>query len=270
MSVKSALLYEDENDSIHSATQPRQSYPDILYTLEPAIQHTTRLLRILLWKKGYTHQSLILTLTWTFFWFHSSIVSYTIPIWISLVLYYTIMDPFTTPVEQKSTTLDSFEKLTVELKELQFELSFILPSPESKDQFRHWCQSFLFVQDRRHVFTLVSLYVAWIGVLQLFTIEKIIWLHGAVLLTWHSSLFQVIRYAYHRAVYLFSQVNNFKKSATVTTAVDNQALKTTINKSKKDHHLDRFYHFVVIEHQRWWLHKGGWASLLLPNERPAW
>ncbi|KAI9269738.1 hypothetical protein EDC94DRAFT_513907 [Helicostylum pulchrum] len=34
-------------------------------------------------------------------------------------------------------------------------------------------------------------------------------------------------------------------------------------------YLDRFYRFVIIEHQRWWLHCG-WTSLLLPNERPKW
>ncbi|KAI8057373.1 hypothetical protein BDF21DRAFT_349197 [Thamnidium elegans] len=34
-------------------------------------------------------------------------------------------------------------------------------------------------------------------------------------------------------------------------------------------HLDRFYRFVIVEHQRWWLHCG-WTSLLLPNERPKW
>ncbi|KAI8061481.1 uncharacterized protein B0P05DRAFT_581287 [Gilbertella persicaria] len=36
-----------------------------------------------------------------------------------------------------------------------------------------------------------------------------------------------------------------------------------------EEHLDRYYRFKVIEHQRWWPCRG-WIPLLLGNERPEW
>lgn len=246
MSVKS------ENDSMLN------HYSDIVYTLEPTMQHVIRLLRVLRWKKDYTHQSIILTLIWTFFWFHTLIVSYTIPIWIILILYHSVIDQ-QQPKDKKST-IGSFEKLTDELKEIQLELSLILPGPESKDRFRQWCRRrSLFVLDQNYYYQFLifaSLYVAWIGLLTVLGADKITWFIGCLILTWNSSLFKVIRYSYHRAYSIIKQPNKAKTEK-----------KTTI--SITTNHFDRFYRFVVIEHQRWWLHSG-WTALLLPNERPEW
>lgn len=246
MSVKS------ENDSMLN------HYPDIVYTLEPTMQHVIRLLRVLRWKKDYTHQSIILTLIWTFFWFHTLIVSYTIPIWIILILYHSVIDQ-QQPKDKKST-IGSFEKLTDELKEIQLELSLILPGPESKDRFRQWCRRrSLFVLDQNYYYQFLifaSLYVAWIGLLTVLGADKITWFIGCLILTWNSSLFKVIRYSYHRAYSIIKQPNKAKTEKETTTSI-------TTN------HFDRFYRFVVIEHQRWWLHSG-WTALLLPNERPEW
>ncbi|KAG1458182.1 hypothetical protein G6F55_005493 [Rhizopus delemar] len=40
-----------------------------------------------------------------------------------------------------------------------------------------------------------------------------------------------------------------------------------VDKKRADQ-LDRYYRFVIIEHQRSWL--GKWTTLLLPTERPEW
>lgn len=233
-------------------------YPDIVYTLEPTIQHVIRLLRVLRWKKDYTHQSITLTLIWTFFWFHTLIVSYSIPIWMILVLYHSVIDG--QQPKDKESTINSFEKLTDELKEIQLELSLILPGSESKDRFRQWCRRrSLFVLNQNYYYQLsvfVLLYVVWIALLTVLGADKIIWLIGCLFLTWNSPLFKVIRYSYHRA---YSIIKPHRKAPT----------EKKLQASITSNHYDRFYRFVVIEHQRWWLHSG-WTALLLPNERPEW
>lgn len=273
MSAKSTL----DSDSFMN------SYPDIVYTLEPIIQHSIRLLRILRWKEGYTHQSIILTLVWTLFWFHTLIVSYTIPIWILIVIYYNCIDQ---QPNMKETTVDSFEKLTVELKEIEFEISLILPSPELKDRFRQWCRSrSQFVLDHTLYYKsllFISLYATWISMLKLFGGDKITWFLGCIFLTWNSPLFKVTRYSYHRASFMLKQYtqhinnnNNKGVSEAQAFAMSNMTSTTTSNykqsnkQKNANDHFDRFYRFVVIEHQRWWLHCG-WSSLLLPKERPEW
>jgi hypothetical protein len=223
--------------------------PDFIYTIELALPYLIQLLRILQWKKGYKQQSIILTLIWTFICLHSTLTSYTIPIWIlSAIVYYS---------QEQST-----DKLTVELmkEEIQLELSLILPSLDLKV----WCRSqskFVLDQSLQYQSSLfLSFYLVWILSLKIFGAHRVIWFIGCILLAWNSPLFQVIRYSYHRATFIY---NNNKEVSTPKTINNNM----TINKEKN--YMDRFYRFTVIEHQRWWLHRG-WSSLLLPNDRPNW
>lgn len=221
-----------------------------------------QLLRTIAWKKDYTKHSIMLTLSWTFFWFHTSIVAYTLPIWILLALYYyTIEETITT----NTTTTTTIENLTDELKEIQLELSLLLPSPESKDRFR---RRSLFILDSSlcHKATLLTvIYTIWITLLSVFSGQKIAWFLGCFILTWNSPLFKVIRDSCHRAqlFWLFNKHSNTTKSIKSNHHNNNSSQLST------NDHTDRFYRFLIIEHQRWWLHCG-WTSLLLPNDRPEW
>ncbi|KAG2229774.1 hypothetical protein INT48_006254 [Thamnidium elegans] len=198
-------------------------YDSITYhytTLRPIIQ----LLRIIGWKKDYTRQSITLILLWTFFWLHTALVAYTIPIWIIVACYHGNANQTR---NNDTKTQYSIKELTDELNEIQLELSLLLPT--------------------------------WIILLNVFGIGKIIWFIGSFILTWNSPLVKVIRYSSHQVQFLFRQPTK-------------QIIKSSTKPNSMTHandHLDRFYRFVIVEHQRWWLHCG-WTSLLLPNERPKW
>lgn len=260
----------DQSIAVENDLIPNK-YPDIIYTVEPTLQYLIQLLRILQWKKGYTQQSIILTLIWTFICFHPFIISYTTPIWIALIVYYRFITE--EHITEEDEAINIPDKLTVELKEIQLELSLILPSPDSKDKFRQWCRiKSQFVLDQRLQYQsslFISIYTLWVALLHVFSISKMIWFIGCLFLTWNSSLLQVIRLSYHRASFIFQQSifnNNNNNHTREEVSIIN---KMTTNKQRNNDHIERFYRFAVIEHQRWWLHCG-WSSLLLANDRPDW
>ncbi|KAI9253018.1 integral peroxisomal membrane peroxin-domain-containing protein [Sporodiniella umbellata] len=76
---------------------------------------------------------------------------------------------------------------------------------------------------------------------------KIIWLSVTLVLVWNQPIVRFARDAYPRL-----RTPQPIHSPTVQQAEP----------------LDRYYRFIVIEHQRSWL--GKWTTLLLPNERPDW
>ncbi|CEP08843.1 hypothetical protein [Parasitella parasitica] len=251
-----------ENDDLISHSNNSTTYPDIVYTIEPAILHVTYFLRMLRWKSGYTRQSIAALLAWTFFWFHPCIIAYLIPLFITIFVYYDFAtEP---PIHTKASTLALHDRLTVELKDVQYEILMVLPTAEIKDQLKQCCRSLFVLTIHQKLLRLASIYTVWIACLKLLGFDTIIWLLGILVLSWNSSLFRVIRYSYHRAAFIFRHANRHNVS---------QKAMTLSNRPKSDtghhEHLDRCYHFRVIEHQRWWLHRG-WTALLLPNERPEW
>jgi hypothetical protein len=253
MSVKSI----QQNESI-------TTYPDIVYTLEPLIQQATHLLRILRWEDGYSRHSIILTLSWTLLCLHPKIIAYTIPIWVSLILH----SYYSTAIDSSTieTTTNSFEKLSATLKDIQLEVSLILPCPEKYSRMKQWCRSLFTLSKMQQLFRFITVYILWMGSLQLFGLNIIIWLIGCLTLTWHSSLFKIICYSYHRAAFIFRHANQAMVSQ--MQPVETSA-KLNSRTSSTQEHYDRFYRFNVLEHQRWWFAKG-WSALLLPNERPQW
>jgi hypothetical protein len=256
----SVYSISENDDSISTGSNPT-TYPDIVYTIEPIIQHITYFLRMLRWKNGYTRQSIATILVWTFIWFHPFIIAYSLPIFISMFVYYGFIAE--TPIHEKVSTLDLNDKLTAKLKDIQFELSMILPSSEIKDQLKQHCRSLFVLTIYQKLLQFVSVYTLWITCLKLFGLNRIIWFLGLIVMSWNSSLFKVIRYSYHRAVFIFRHANRIiVPRKTMTSPTDH-------SKSENHEHFDRCYHFKVIEHQRWWLHRG-WSALLLPNERPEW
>lgn len=250
-----------ENDDPISTGNNSTTYPDIVYTIEPVIQHITYVLRMLRWKNGYTSQSIATLLVWTFTWFHPFIIAYSLPLFISIFVYYGFTTE--TPIHEKVSTIDLHDKLTAELKDIQFELSMVLPSSETKDQLKQYCRSLFALTIYQKLLQFTSVYTVWITCLKLFGFDKIIWFLGLITMCWNSSLFKVIRYSYHRAAFIFRHANRITVPQKATTSSTNRS------RSENHEHFDRCYHFKVIEHQRWWLHKG-WSALLLPNERPEW
>ncbi|KAL9538514.1 hypothetical protein MBANPS3_010872 [Mucor bainieri] len=235
------------------------AYPDIVYTIEPAITCATHLLRMIRWKQGYARQSIATLLVWTFVWFHPVIVAYTLPIYIAVFVYYGFLTE--TPIHEKASTTNVQHHLTAKLKEVQYELSMMLPSAEFKDQLKQHCRSLFVLSVYQKLLRIVSLYTLWIICLRVFGLDKMIWCLGSVAFTWNSPLFRVIRYSYHRAAFILRHANRI--------IVPQKAMTPPHKRSKSHEHFDRCYHFKVIEHQRWWLHKG-WTALLLPNDRPEW
>lgn len=254
--------------SIHSKPEDDESinkgasytvYPDIVYTMEPLITHVTYLLRMIRWRPGYARQSIAALLVWTFVWFHPIIVAYTLPIYISVFVYYGCLTE--TPIYEKTSTTNVQDNLTTQLKAIQYELSMMLPSAEFKDQLKQYCRSLFVLSVYQKLLRFVSVYTLWIVCLRLFGLDKMIWCLVSIAFTWNSPLFRVIRYSYHRAAFILRHANR--------TIVPQKAMTSPHKRSKSHEHFDRCYHFQVIEHQRWWLHKG-WTALLLPNERPQW
>ncbi|KAK4509820.1 uncharacterized protein ATC70_007124 [Mucor velutinosus] len=248
----------EDDDSINNGISVT-AYPDIVYTIEPVITHVTYLLRMVRWKQGYTRQSIAALLVWTFVWFHPFIVAYTLPIYIAVFVYYGFMTE--TPIHEKASTANVQDNLTAKLKEIQYELSMMLPSAEFKDQFKQYCRSLFVLSIYQKLLQFVSVYTIWITCLGLFGLDKMIWCLGSIAFTWNSPLFRVIRYSYHRAAFILRHANR--------VIVPQKAMTSPHKRSKSHEHFDRCYHFKVIEHQRWWFHKG-WTALLLPNERPEW
>ncbi|CAO0799752.1 unnamed protein product [Mucor circinelloides] len=248
----------EDDESINNGTSLK-AYPDIVYTFAPVITYVTYFLRMLRWKKGYTRQSIATLLVWTFVWFHPVIVAYTLPICIILFVYYGLL--VETPIHERTSTTNLHDTLTAELKEIQYELSMILLSAETKDQLKQYCRSLFVLSIYQKLLRFVSVYTIWIACLRFFGFEKIVWFLGSIAFTWNSPLFRVIRYSYHRAAFIVRHANRI--------IVPQKAMTSPHKRSKSHEHYDRCYHFKVIEHQRWWLHKG-WTALLLPNERPEW
>jgi hypothetical protein len=249
MSVKSI----QQNESI-------TTYPDIVYTLEPLIKQATHFLRILRWENGYSQQSIVFILGWTWLCLYPRIIAYTIPIWITFILYHNS----TIDASTIETTPNSFEKLTGTLKDIQLEVSLILPSPEKYNRLKQWCGSLFTLTKTQQLIRFSTVYAIWMVSLRLFGFDKIIWALGCLTLAWHSSLFNVICYSYHRAAFIFRHANQ-------TMVSQLQPVKTIpkLQSRTSSSQEDRFYRFNVLEHQRWWFAKG-WSTLLLPNERPQW
>lgn len=248
----------EDDESINNGTSLK-AYPDIVYTFAPVITYVTYFLRMLRWKKGYTRQSIATLLVWTFVWFHPVIVAYTLPICIILFVYYGLL--VETPIHERTSTTNLHDTLTAELKEIQYELSMILLSAETQDQLKQYCRLLFVLSIYQKLLRFVSVYTIWIACLRFFGFEKIVWFLGSIAFTWNSPLFRVIRYSYHRAAFIVRHANRI--------IVPQKAMTSPHKRSKSHEHYDRCYHFKVIEHQRWWLHKG-WTALLLPNERPEW
>lgn len=242
----------------------KTTYPDIVYTIEPIIKQSTQILRILRWEEGYTRQSIIFTLSWTFLCLHPKLVVYITPILIAAILYHNYH--YSMEISKVETTTNSFEKLTATLKDIQFELALILPSPENYDRFKQWYRSLFALSKAQQLVRFITVYVFWIVSLKLFGLDKIIWFLGCLALTWCSSLSNVLCYSYHRAAFILRHANQTMVSQLQPVMTSpKQHLRT----SSSQEHYDRFFRFNVLEHQRWWLAKG-WSTLLLPNERPQW
>lgn len=254
----SAHSMPEDDESINNSNSCT-AYPDIVYTIEPVINYFAYLLRMIRWKKGYTRQSIAALLVWTFVWFHPVIVAYALPIFITALVYYGFLTE--TPIHEKASTINVQDSLTATLKEIQYELSMILPSAEFRDQLKQYCRSTFVLSVYQKMLRCVSVYTIWITCLRLFGLDKMIWCLGFIAFTWNSPLFRVIRYSYHRAAFILRHANR--------TIVPEKAMTSPHKHSKSHEHYDRCYHFKVVEHQRWWLHKG-WTALLLPNERPEW
>ncbi|KAI8642853.1 integral peroxisomal membrane peroxin-domain-containing protein [Parasitella parasitica] len=251
-----------ENHDLISHSNNPTTYPDIVYTIEPVILHVTYFLRMLRWKSGYTGQSTTALLVWTFVWFHPCIIVYLIPLFIAIFFYHEFAtEP---PILTKTSTLVLHDRLTAELKDIQYEILMFIPSAESKDQLKGYWRSLFVLTTHQKLLRFASMYTVWVICLKLLRYDTIIWIFGLLVLSWNSSLFRVIRYSYHRAAFVFGYANR--------TNVPQQAM-TLSNHPNSDtsyhEHYNRCYHFRVIEHQRWWLHRG-WTALLLPNERPEW
>lgn len=197
------------------------------------------LLRILRWNEGYQSIAFLTLVIWTFFCYHTQLVLYTLPIWIALLFIY--------PVQLNETiSTDLFKQ----------ELSLVLPSLDYlKEICQQWHQSWTTYTLYKKTARFVSFFSLWMLTFHTLGTRPLIWSVGTLILAWHSRGFQVIRMAYHRA--------------TIIAAHAKQKLKSISTKPTQYQELDRCYRFVVIEHQRWWFHKG-WISVLLPHDRPKW
>lgn len=98
----------------------------------------------------------------------------------------------------------------------------------------------------------ISLCITWITMIYFIEFHKIIWLSATILLTWNHPIVKFTRDAYNRL-----HTPQLMKSPS----------PPPVDKKRADQ-LDRYYRFIIIEHQRSWL--GKWTTLLLPTERPEW
>ncbi|KAI9481205.1 MAG: integral peroxisomal membrane peroxin-domain-containing protein [Benjaminiella poitrasii] len=114
-----------------------------------------------------------------------------------------------------------------------------------------------------YIFFSVVFYSVWRWTLLVIGLDKLIWFIGCFIFGWQSPFMKIIRHAAQNQalVSLFVHAKNI-----VSQPCNSTLMKVT----KHDHEcMQRYYQFKVIEHQRWWLHKG-WSSFLLKNERPSW
>ncbi|CAO3701498.1 unnamed protein product [Rhizopus stolonifer] len=93
-----------------------------------------------------------------------------------------------------------------------------------------------------------GLCILWIVMVKWVDFHRIIWLSVTLVLIWNHPIIKFTRDAYNRLC--------------TPRPMNSPPVPQT------KYELDRYYRFVVIEHQRSWL--GKWTTLLLPNERPEW
>lgn len=216
----------------------------IKYDIKSISIHVMRTLR---WKEGYQSIAFITLLVWTFTCFHTQFVIYSLPVWATLAyIYYPLLQNLFITIDNPSTVLKE-------------EMSYFTLLP-SFDYLKDTCQQQWHMQSWTlygKSMSFVCFLGTWMLTFYMLGTRPLVWLVGALVLSWHSHGFQVIRFAVHRAILLLIHAKRKLKSISTTTHEQQQQ------------QLDRCYRFNVIEHQRWWFHKG-WISVLLPHDRPKW
>ncbi|KAI8985373.1 hypothetical protein BDB01DRAFT_82832 [Pilobolus umbonatus] len=97
------------------------------------------------------------------------------------------------------------------------------------------------------------MYILWVGLLSIFGIRPIIWSIGVAIMTANSPLVNMLSYCYKRIALICRQNTHTKQVHPTAIPIDTQ--------------YDHFYRFHIVEHQRWWFHRG-WCDTLLPSDRP--